>query len=394
MTTTDERPAPGTRPANRRQLILAAATDLFYRVGYANVGMSDIAAAVAIGPSALYRHFRGKQELLAAVTAESIAAVGATLDRLDRPGVAELSQAIARTAVEQRRAGVIWWREARYLSDESHREIRSALHESRTRLADLIGAARPEVTRPQQEFLAVCALGIATSISFHTATLPGNRMVTTLTRLIEPALTVPIPARIDARPSGGQPRRPVVSRRDSVLEAATELFARQGFSNVSMDDIGQAIGIAGPSLYNHFANKAEILVAALSRGNEWLRLDLTRALSGVDDAGATLSRVFTGYVAFAFEQPNLVHLLLTEGGELPEPERHRLRTAQHEYLAEWIHLARIADPAVTEIEAKITVQAAIQLVNEIAIARRGRALPGAEQLLTAIGRHLLLDTAD
>ncbi len=67
------RPARGTRPANRRQLIIAAAADLFSRRGYAGVGMGDVAEAVAIGPSALYRHFRGKQDLLAAV-------VGGALD--------------------------------------------------------------------------------------------------------------------------------------------------------------------------------------------------------------------------------------------------------------------------------------------------------------------------
>ena len=60
-------PARGTRPSNRRQLIIDAATDLFCRRGYANVAMGDVAEAVAIGPSALYRHFRGKQDLLATV---------------------------------------------------------------------------------------------------------------------------------------------------------------------------------------------------------------------------------------------------------------------------------------------------------------------------------------
>lgn len=71
MVSTDSRatrgPARGTRPANRRQLIVRAAEDLFYRKGYAKVGMGEVAEAVAIGPSALYRHFRGKQDLLVTV---------------------------------------------------------------------------------------------------------------------------------------------------------------------------------------------------------------------------------------------------------------------------------------------------------------------------------------
>src|SRR5260370_23606333 len=66
------RPARGPRPANRRQLIVDAATDLFSRKGYAAVGMGDVAEAVAIGPSAFYRHFRGKQDLLAAVVGDAL----------------------------------------------------------------------------------------------------------------------------------------------------------------------------------------------------------------------------------------------------------------------------------------------------------------------------------
>src|SRR5258708_34199432 len=73
------RPARGTRPANRRQLIIAAAADLFSRKGYAAVGMGDVAEAVAIGPSALYRHFRGKRDLLAAVVGDALDSVDAAI---------------------------------------------------------------------------------------------------------------------------------------------------------------------------------------------------------------------------------------------------------------------------------------------------------------------------
>ena len=64
MATTVGPPPRGTRPANRRELLRQAATDLFARRGYANVAMSDVAAAVNVGPSAVYRHYPGKAELL------------------------------------------------------------------------------------------------------------------------------------------------------------------------------------------------------------------------------------------------------------------------------------------------------------------------------------------
>src|SRR5258708_6554928 len=66
-------PARRTRPRNRRAITLEAATKLFYRHGYASVAMSDIAAATNVGPSAIYRHFPGKADILVAAIEEGLA---------------------------------------------------------------------------------------------------------------------------------------------------------------------------------------------------------------------------------------------------------------------------------------------------------------------------------
>jgi len=49
---------------NTKELILEAALDLFSQRGYDGVGVSEIAAAVGIKGSALYNHFKGKEEIL------------------------------------------------------------------------------------------------------------------------------------------------------------------------------------------------------------------------------------------------------------------------------------------------------------------------------------------
>ncbi len=51
--------------------ILAAAVAAFERDGEAGLSIRTIADAVGLSPMALYRHYRGKPELLAAVAAES-----------------------------------------------------------------------------------------------------------------------------------------------------------------------------------------------------------------------------------------------------------------------------------------------------------------------------------
>lgn len=54
--------APGTA---RRDQILAVAAQLFARHGYHGVSIADLGAAVGISGPALYRHFPGKEALLA-----------------------------------------------------------------------------------------------------------------------------------------------------------------------------------------------------------------------------------------------------------------------------------------------------------------------------------------
>ena len=53
------------RPGGRREQILAVAAQLFARHGFHGVSIADLGAAVGVSGPALYRHFPGKEALLA-----------------------------------------------------------------------------------------------------------------------------------------------------------------------------------------------------------------------------------------------------------------------------------------------------------------------------------------
>src|SRR5690349_3745650 len=57
----------GTPTQDRRSQILIAAADLFARRGYHGVSIGELGAAVGLTGPALYRHFRGKEDLLAEI---------------------------------------------------------------------------------------------------------------------------------------------------------------------------------------------------------------------------------------------------------------------------------------------------------------------------------------
>jgi AcrR family transcriptional regulator len=78
-----------------REKILDAAEELFARRGFAGVGLSEIAEAVALGKSTLFHHFRSKAQLYAAVVerilgeieeraTRALAAGGSPIARFDR----------------------------------------------------------------------------------------------------------------------------------------------------------------------------------------------------------------------------------------------------------------------------------------------------------------------
>ena len=58
---------------------------------------------------------------------------------------------------------------------------------------------------------------------------------------------------------------PAPLRREAILEAAEEVFARRGYHGAALEDIAQVAGISKALIYEHFASKRELhasLVAA------------------------------------------------------------------------------------------------------------------------------------
>jgi AcrR family transcriptional regulator len=53
------------------------------------------------------------------------------------------------------------------------------------------------------------------------------------------------------------------SRRREIIEAATVVFAREGYAEANVEDIAQAAGVAPTAIYYHFGGKEELFAQAL-----------------------------------------------------------------------------------------------------------------------------------
>src|SRR5689334_9258307 len=99
-------PARGTRPRNRRELLRAAAAELFAERGYANVAMADVAAASNVATSAVYHHYAGKAELLYDVIDAALERAASGLPAAPAGELSDVAGVLAALILDDRALGV------------------------------------------------------------------------------------------------------------------------------------------------------------------------------------------------------------------------------------------------------------------------------------------------
>jgi AcrR family transcriptional regulator len=134
-------------------------------------------------------------------------------------------------------------------------------------------------------------------------------------------------------------RLPVVSGRVAeIREVALSLFAQRGYHATSMKDIGDALGIRAPSLYNHFESKQQILVEVMRGTMEQLLRDHTDALASTNDIVEQLRRATEAHVRYHARFRDEIQVGNIEIRALEEPERSRIVSLRREYSDSWEEL--------------------------------------------------------
>ncbi len=110
-----------------------------------------------------------------------------------------------------------------------------------------------------------------------------------------------------------RPRKPLLSR-DRIVEAAGSLVDAEGLEAVSTRRLAAALGVSGPSLYNHFRTKDEILDAVADAVSS--RVDLSM-FDGGQDWRAALHAWAHSYRDALADHPNIVPVLARGPGRRP-----------------------------------------------------------------------------
>ena len=131
--------------------------------------------------------------------------------------------------------------------------------------------------------------------------------------------------------------------RESILNAAAQIFQEKGYHAASMQDIAEAVDLKKGSLYHHVDSKQEILLALLDEALIMIVERLESAISPGNSPTQNINQLMRAYLDFLAENRSLSSVLLleyrsleTEYKDLHIPRRDQVEAIWNQVLAEGI----------------------------------------------------------
>lgn len=152
----------------RDRQILDAAKRLFYERGFNAVGVDEIGEAAGVTGPAIYRHFRGKDEILAtlfdAAMDQLLMLTGAPLDD-PLEDLRQLARGHAEFALNDRALLSIYAREERALTAEHRRRLHRRQRQYVERWTTALERGAPSRPHDQLEAMAYALIGMLLSVA-------------------------------------------------------------------------------------------------------------------------------------------------------------------------------------------------------------------------------------
>jgi len=309
--------------------IVETAARLFAARGYTTISIADIIEELGCTPPRLYRRFPSKLALLHAVLDAALV----RLECADGDVEAYISHAL-QAAAEHPELVITYLGNRRWIDPVDFVDIarRDSNHSAGWRAA--IAAAAPGLTPLAITIRqrAVDAIVAASAVAPRSA--GGSRLRAAFAVGLHDFVKTPL---VGPDIATGQPPRWRVppTRRQEILDAAIALLGARGFADVRVEDVGHAVGIAGPSVFQHFTTKQQILVAAFDRGITQLMTSASVAVDGADNAETALSRLVYGLAETAARNRDLFTMLVRESDGLDESARERILRHRRDYDDIW-----------------------------------------------------------
>lgn len=137
-----------------------------------------------------------------------------------------------------------------------------------------------------------------------------------------------------------------MSLRNEILDVSRNLLIQYGFGKLSMRNIANHANVTATSIYLHFDNKDDLLLALIEESIEHLKENLIREIDSSKDLIQQLEDLARGYIQFALEHPQEYEIIYMvrpeEMPRYPKEKFQEIRSA-YELLAEIIEKGKQED---------------------------------------------------
>lgn len=116
-----------------------------------------------------------------------------------------------------------------------------------------------------------------------------------------------------------------------IRAAALHLFATQGYRATTMADIGERLGIRGPSLYKHVTSKHDLLVEIVEATMRSLITEHDAAVASIDEPTERLRRAAAAHARFHAGHAHEASVGTRELDNLEPKARRRALTLRSDY---------------------------------------------------------------
>jgi AcrR family transcriptional regulator len=128
-------------------------------------------------------------------------------------------------------------------------------------------------------------------------------------------------------------------RRELIVSAAAEMFARKGIRSTTVREIADAVGVLSGSLYHYFSSKDEIVQEILMDFLDAIRAGYAEVLARGGGAAETLRDVVLASLKVARERPDATAIYQNELRYLREtPQFKEVQAAAAEVQRVWLNI--------------------------------------------------------
>ncbi len=391
-----------TKGRDRKEQILAAATQLFYEQGYAGASMSGLARNVGILKGSLYHHFGSKEDLLVHIFAqatEETVEILAAIEATEAPPVQRIEAFVC--------AWSLWYLEnlemvSVYLAEWKHlspARLRSALETRRgvyDRVEKLIGEAcdageaAPSLDRRYAAFYLLSVINGLPAWYRRDGADPPQAIADAQARMIGRMVRCGDGSRsqgpftVDPDGGDGRPADTEADRQAELLAAATAAFHEEGYDRTSLQDIADRTSLFRGSLYHYMDSKEGLLAEIFERATAESFALLEQIESGDCTAVDRLYRFVGSWSLWYLRNLEVVSVYVDEWRHL-SGERHERAVATRRRAYEVVegYVAEVLGEEAREREPRYAALLILAAINGLTGWYRANGPDRPEQIATA-----------